>query len=183
MGIGYRDRMHEPPVGWVAFDGLLQPDPTVSGYLARMQEVKGVCHQGDCRRRCDLDLKRLAARGFGALPVSTAQRFLKCQSLTGCGLDFHEDRRTGIPLRALVGRSHVRLRIKCAGCGFFRVALPESIVAKLSVPNPMPDGLYVSEVAARIKGPCGQCKRTAWRVDVMWPSPNSEAFRRQPDSG
>jgi len=169
---------HEPPPGWLALDGLLQADPSVAGYLARGQEVKGVCHQRDCRRRCEVDLGRLAARGFGSLPVSTVQTFLRCHSLAGCGLDFHEDRHSHLPLRALVGRSHVKLRIKCAGCGFFRVASPEAVIGKLSAETPMPDGLLISQIAALIKGPCGTCRKSAWRVDVLWPDQNTESWRR-----
>jgi len=121
----------DTPDGWFALDGLLQPDPSIAGYLARGQEVKGVCHQRDCRRRCDIDLTRLAARGFGSLPVTVAQSMMKCHSLSGCALEFHDDRRASLPVRALFGRSHVRIRIKCAGCGFFRAATAEGLLAKL----------------------------------------------------
>lgn len=176
------DRLDEPPNGWIALDGLLHADPTVAGYLARGQEVKGVCHQGDCRRRCELDLVRLARRGFGALEVTSAQGFLMCRNLTGCGLDFPRDRRAGLPLRALVGRSHVRLRIRCEQCGFSRVSLPETVIARLSATgaarSAAPGALNVSDVAERIKGPCRQCQKTAWRVDVLWPNPRSDRWRR-----
>ena len=168
-----------PPAGWIALDGLLQPDPTVAGYLARMQEIRGVCGQRDCRRKCEVDLERLARRGFGALPVSAAQQMLKCQNLTGCGLDFHEDRRGGLPLRALFGRSHVHIRIKCDGCGFFRVATPEALWRRITKDKDPTYGLLVTEVAAQIKGPCSQCKKTNWRVDVLWPNRDSEGIRRR----
>ncbi len=166
------------PAGWVAQDGLLTPDVSISGYLARGQEVKGVCDQRDCRRRCQIDLPRLAARGFGALPLTTVQGFLRCHSLAGCGLDFHEDPKAGLPLRALLGRSHVKIRIKCAGCGFFRVTRVEGLIAKLSATRPMADSLMTSEVPSQITGPCKTCKKSAWRVDVLWPALNSEGQRR-----
>jgi hypothetical protein len=44
------------------------------------------------------------------------------------------------------------------------------------------DGLLVSEVAALIRRPCRQCKKTSWRVDVLWPDPNSEGARRSQGS-
>ena len=169
--------LHEPPRGWHAFDGLLQPDLTVAGHLARGQEVKGICHLRDCRRRCHVDLERLAQRGFGALPVETAQRFLKCQNLAGCALEFHADPKASLPLRSLTGRSNVKIRIKCAGCGFLRVSAPETLITRLSAETPMPDGLLISEIAGRVRGPCRQCKKTSWRVDVLWISPKSEGFR------
>jgi hypothetical protein len=175
--------MHDPPPGWTAVTGLLEPDPTVAGYLARMQDVKGVCSKRDCRRRCEVDLERLARAGFGALPVATVESLLRCHSLAGCGLAFHSDNRAGLPLRALVGRSHVRLRIKCAGCGFFRVALPEGLIAKLTAAKRMTDGFQVSEIAGSIKGPCRTCKKTAWRVDVIWPDVKSVGYRRQIERG
>jgi hypothetical protein len=171
--------METPPPGWIALDGLLQPDPTVAGYRARMQEVRGVCGQRDCKRRCEVDFARLTARGFGALPMATVLQFLKCNNLTGCGLDFHEDRRGGLPLRGLFGRSHVRIRVKCAACGFFRAATPEAIYKRVTAGKEPMDGLLVTEIAAQIKGPCGQCKKTSWRVDVLWPDLNSEGFRRR----
>ena len=171
----------DTPDGWVALDGLLQADPSIAGYLARGQEAKGVCHQRDCRRRCEVDLPRLTARGFGALPVAVAQALMKCHSLGGCALEFHDDRRASLPLRALFGRAHVRIRIKCASCGFFRAVTPEGVAAKLSAESPMPDGLLISEIAAQIKGACKQCKKSAWRVDVLWPDLNSEAWRRSRD--
>jgi len=170
---------NEPPAGWLAFNGLLEPNPTIAGYLARGQEVRGVCHQRDCRRRCELDLARLAAKGFGSLPVSVAEGLMKCHGLTGCALEFHTDRRASLPVRALFGRAHVKIRIRCNGCGFFRTATPEGLFAKLSAERAASDGLLISEVAAKIKGPCKQCRKSAWRVDVLWPDTNSEGWRRQ----
>ncbi len=165
------------PAGWLACNGLLQPDTSVAGYLARGQEVTGVCGQRDCKRRCTVDLERLARRGFGALPLDQVKRFLRCQNLTGCGLDFREDHRAGLPLKALFGVSHVRIRVKCGGCGFFRVATPEALWRKVVTDKP-DDSPLTSEVAGRVKGPCKQCRKRDWQVDVLWPSANSEWLRR-----
>jgi len=168
-----------PPTGWIARDGLLQPDPTIAGYRARMQEVRGICGQRDCKRRCDVDLQRLTALGFGSLHIDTAKRFLKCDNLTGCGLDFHEDRRAGLPLKALFGRSHVSVRVKCGGCGFFRTATPEAVWRRIMAGKSPDDGLLVGDIAAQIKGPCKQCGKSRWAADVLWPNPGSEGWRRQ----
>ncbi|MBV8684984.1 MAG: hypothetical protein JO111_19085 [Caulobacteraceae bacterium] len=159
----------DPPAGWIVCEGLLQPDPTVAGYRARLQAVRGTCGQRDCRRRCEVDLDRLVARGLGALPVSAVQRLLKCNNLAGCGLEFPEDRRCGLPLRALFGRSHVRIRVKCAGCGFFRAATPEALWRRVAAGEASDEGLLVSDVPGRIKGPCRQCGKKVWRVDILWP--------------
>lgn len=135
------DRSDKPPPGWRVSDGTLRPDITVAGHLARLEEVKGVCHTRDCRRRCEVDLKRLCDRGFGALPITEAQRFLKCLRFDGCALDFHSEGRASLPLSALVGRSHVRIRIRCDACRFHRVTTPEALIAKLTK-----DGVHGSDV-------------------------------------
>lgn len=36
------------------------------------------------------------------------------------------------------------------------------------------DALFVSDIAGRIKGARGRCKKRAWVVNVLWPDPNSE---------
>ncbi|MGH7024164.1 MAG: hypothetical protein ACREEB_11320 [Caulobacteraceae bacterium] len=126
-----------------------------------------------------MDLDRLIARGFGSLSVTAACGFLKCQNLVGCGLEFHSDRNVGLPLTALLGRSHVKVRIKCGSCGFFRVTSPDTVVAKIRADDKTAtDTLLISDIAGRIKGACGQCKKRAWAVDVLWPDPNSEGTRR-----
>jgi len=73
---------------------------------------------------------------------------------------------------------HVRIRIRCSSCGFFRAATPESVIARLSGQRSIPDGLLVTELAAEIKGPCRQCRKSIWRVDVLWPDTGSEGWRR-----
>ena len=168
----------KPPPGWHVSGGLLQPDMTVAGHLARMEEVKGVCHTRDCRRRCEVDLKRLCDRGFGALEIGEAKRFLKCLRFDGCALDFHSSRRASLPLGALVGRSHVRVRVRCESCRFHRVTTPEAMIAKLTKDGVHGSDVLVSAVPSHVKGPCGQCGKTVWRADVLWPDPQSEGWRR-----
>ena len=166
------------PAGWVVLDGLLQPDMSVAGHLARGDEVKGYCDQKDCRRRCSVDLARLTARGFGQLPVARVQQLMRCNTLAGCGLDFRLDQNAGLPLTSLLGRAHVRIRIKCEGCGFFRATSVEALIARLSAGRPTAETLMLSQVRGRITGPCKTCRKSAWRVDVLWPDPSSEGYRR-----
>jgi hypothetical protein len=168
-----------PPTGWIARDGLLQPDPTIAGYRARMQEVHGICGKRDCKRRCEVDVQRLTALGFGALHIDTAKRFLKCENLAGCGLDFHEDRRAGLPIKALFGRSHVSVRVKCGGCDFFRTAAPEVVWRRMMAGKSPNDGLLVCDIAGQIKGPCRKCGKSNWAADVLWPNSDSQGSRRQ----
>jgi hypothetical protein len=52
------------------------------------------------------------------------------------------------------------------------------VFARLSGQRLIPDGLLISEVAAEIRGVCRQCKKSAWRVDVLWPDTNSQGSRR-----
>jgi hypothetical protein len=40
-------------------------------------------------------------------------------------------------------------------------------------------GLLVTEVAGQIKGPRRTCGKSNWRVDVLWPNPDSEGVRRR----
>jgi hypothetical protein len=168
-----------PPRGWLALDGLLTPDPTIAGYRARLQEVRGVCSQGDCRRRCTLDLDRLIRRGFGALAVTQAQQLYRCHNLSGCGLEWSEDRRVGLPVSALFGRAGVRIRFRCSGCGSFRVALPEAVAKRMRGDDPQAAEPLVSDIAGGAKQPCRQCGKRAWRVDVLWPTRDTEASRRR----
>jgi hypothetical protein len=168
----------EVPPGWTAASGLLEPDPSIAGHLARGEEVKGFCDQKDCRRRCHVDLERMVARGFGVLPVAQAKKFMQCGVITGCGLDFHVDRTAGLRLSALLGRAHVRIRIKCQGCGFFRAAKVESIIAKLSTGTVRGGDLLTTDIRSRISGPCKTCRKSSWRVDVLWPNVESAGYRR-----
>lgn len=168
----------ETPPGWTAASGLLEPDPSIAGFLARGEEVKGFCDQRDCRRRCHVDLERMVRRGFGALPVAQAKSFMRCNQLTGCGLDFHADRTAGLPLSTLLGRAHVRIRIKCDGCGFFRAARVETLIKRFTTDRLRGDTVLTSEVRSKITGPCRTCRTSSWRVDILWPNVESLGYRR-----
>jgi hypothetical protein len=136
----------EVPVGYTAVTGLLEPDTTVGRALARGEEIKGFCGQRGCARRCTIDLQRLVAKGFGAMQLSFIRDLWRCHSLTGCGFDLRGERSSGIVLRELVGRSHVKIRVKCAGCGFFRAYLVEQLLAQLGARQAVSHSLRVGEV-------------------------------------
>jgi len=168
-----------PPPGWTAASGLLERDQTVAGCLARLEEVRGSCAMRDCKRRCHVDLERLARTGFGALPIAQAQRFLKCQRLDSCGLVFHVAHKASLPLDALLGRSHVRIKISCGGCGFHRVTTPEALIRKIGGPGAGSGAgaTDVDDIARQVKGPCKHCGKSAWRAQVLWPDPDAWAYR------
>jgi hypothetical protein len=111
MGDGFSDRT--PPRGWRVVSSTLVPDPTVTGYIGRGCEVKGVCHLRDCRRRCELDLPRLVQRGYGSVAVTDLIRLYRCNRVTGCALDFHEEHGAEITLSTLAGRDHVWIKLTC----------------------------------------------------------------------
>jgi hypothetical protein len=164
-----------PPPGWTAASGLLERDQTVAGCLARLEEVRGTCAMRDCRRRCHVDLERLVRTGFAALPIAQAQRFLKCQRLDSCGLAFHVAGRAGLPLDALLGRAHVRVRICCGGCGFYRVTTPEALIRKIGGADA--GAVDVDDIPRQVKGPCKHCGKTVWRAQVLWPDPDAWGYR------
>ncbi len=171
--------LQQTPPGWLAQDGLLQPDRSIAGYLARGQEVSGRCHLRDCRRTCLIDTARLTAQGFGRLPIEAVKRWMRCARMEGCALDFHEETSGGLPIDSLRGRARVAIRFKCTACGFHRTALPDQILAKLrAMGGTASHDATVQKVAGLAKEPCKSCGKTDWRVDVLWPDPNSEGGRR-----
>ena len=170
---------HSLPFGWHALDGLLQPDRSVAGYLARRQEVTGRCHLRDCRRTCRIDSERLTAQGFGRLPIEAIKRWMRCARMEGCALDFHEEGAGGLPITALLGHAHVSIRFQCTRCKFYRTALPDQILAKLKAKGGAAgDDATVEKLASLATEPCKNCGKTAWRVDVLWPDPGGEGQRR-----
>jgi hypothetical protein len=94
---------NETPRGWHAVDGILQPDRTVGGYLARHEAVKGRCHLRDCRRTCEIDIERLASRGFARMPIDALKRLMRCARMEGCALDFQDEASGGLPITTLLG--------------------------------------------------------------------------------
>ncbi len=144
-----------------------------------MQELEGVCIQRDCRRRCHVDLERWAARGFAAVRIDYLKRQLKCARMDGCALDFHaRPAEPLLPLRALIGRPRVQIRIRCQGCKFFRSLTVEALIVRLKEQKTGSEDTNVTEVVGAVRGPCKACGKRAWRVDVLWPDPRSEGVRR-----
>ena len=167
-----------PPKGWTAATGLLVPISTVAGYAMRGDELRGRCHQRDCRRTCELDMPMLVERGFGSLPVETIKRWLRCFRPEGCALDFYEERRIGLRLSWLVDRPHVAIRFACQSCNFQRVTPPARVLAKLRAKGPgAGDDDTVEKLAKLPMAPCKACGKTDWRVDVVWANVNSSGWR------
>jgi hypothetical protein len=162
-----------PPEGWTAIYGLLQPTTTIAGYAARGDEVKGRCHQRDCRRTCHIDMPRLVESGFGRVPIEAVKRLLRCSRIDGCAMDWFEERPIGFRLDWLLGRPHVAIRFMCVGCKFHRTALPDRVVAKLQAKGPSASNdATVEKLAKMPMEACKNCGKNNWRVDVLWPDVN-----------
>jgi hypothetical protein len=86
---------------------------------------------------------------------------MRCNQLTGCGLDFHAEATAGLPLSAFVGRAHVRIRIKCESRGFFRAAKVETLIKRFTTETTRGETVLTSEVRSKI-GPCGALQKVAW---------------------
>ena len=111
-----------PPEGWTALNGLLEPAGHVAAYAARGQIVKGRCQSKSCNRRVDLDPRDLCGGHLGALPMRQVMQTYECKRLDGCSLAFHaEPKDAALPLHSLLGKPHVRLRLRCGThkCSFF----------------------------------------------------------------
>jgi hypothetical protein len=179
----YQTRMlsrdpNAPPEGWLALDGLLVRDATVNGYAARGDEVKGRCHQRDCRRTCQIDMARLVESGFGRLPVEAIKRWLRCSRPEGCALDFQEERPVGLRLKWLLGRAHVTVRFTCQACKFHRDALPDRVFAKIQAKGPgAADDATVEGLGKLPMEPCKNCGKRVWRIEVLWANVNSMGWR------
>ena len=160
-----------PPPGWVVLDGQLTADAKVAGYLARGTQVKGICHQRDCRRRCEIDLGMLVARGLGALAVGDLKPLLKCGRLGGCALEVREEPAAEIRLRQLTGKGHVTVRFMCQGCRKATTAPAEAVIGRLKTEGTGGADTAVSKLAELVRGACKGCGVKRWRVDVMWEDP------------
>lgn len=167
-----------PPEGWTAFNGVLRPDRTVDGYVARLQEVRGHCYFRECKRSCRFELQRMQAAGWGRIDIGLIQKFYRCQRPDGCGLEYSEEPRTGsLPLRALLGRSHVSAKIACESCKFFRRVSIEGLIKKLRAEGVGDEATSFTEVAPLIKGAC-KCGRKSWKVEILWPNTDTLGWRQ-----
>jgi hypothetical protein len=168
----------DPPRGWMALSGYLEPDRTVFGFMARGDEVRGNCHHRDCTRRCSIDFTELAAKGFGRVHVEHVKRMLMCNRLDGCSLAFHDKAGRGLSLRALLGHAHASIRFRCRACKHHHTALPDAVIAKLRAAGREAKSCDTVEgLAAVTKSPCPNCKKVDWQIDVLWPNVNSVGYR------
>lgn len=167
-------RPRAPPAGWlVSHGGELIEDPTVGGYMARGREVKGICHQRDCRRRCELDLARYAQRGFGSARVNDLKPLYRCHRIGGCALDFHEVEGLELTLAMLSGRDYVGVRIACGTCRKASVARPEAVIQRLQAEGTGGADTRVGRLGGLIRGACTKCKARAWSATVLWNDPDA----------
>lgn len=174
---------YNPPPGWTIASGVLTPDRTVRGYLAREQDVKGRCYQRDCRRTCHVDHARLHEQGLGALKIQQVKQLLRCARLDTCALEFHEDLNAeSLKLRNLTGRAAVSLRILCQGCGASRTVSPKAMVARLKSEGKGDETTETRDLAGLLSAPCKACGKVTWAVDVLWPNPATIGGRRQIDA-
>jgi len=172
------DPSHPPP-GWVIAHGVLEPDATVAGYAARGQDVRGVCRTRDCRRSCHIDYEAMIRQGLGGLSMSLVKRLLRCQRLDTCGLDVIEDPRArGLTLKALASRPQVSLRFRCEACGLVQAVTPADSTRRLTAVERDGPGTFSSELAALADKPCKTCGKMRWRVDIVWPDPQSYGYRQ-----
>lgn len=168
----------DPPRGWTALSGYLEPDQTVFGFMARADEVRGNCHHRDCKRHISIDFTELAAKGFGRVHVNAVERLLRCNCLDGCSLDFHVKKGPGLSLSSLLGHAHVSIRFRCRACKLHRTALPDAVIAKLRAGGPETKACNTVEgLAAVTKSPCPNCKKVDWQIDVLRPNVNTVGYR------
>ena len=171
---------YSPPPGWTIANGILTPDRSVRGYLARDQDVKGRCAQRDCRRTCHVDHARLHEQGLGALKIDQVKRLLRCARLDTCALEFHEDLTAeSLKLGDLTRRPAVSLRILCRGCGASRAVSPRAMIAKLTSTGKGDGATETRDIARLLTAPCKACGKVTWAVDVLWPDPKTIGGKRQ----
>lgn len=171
---------YSPPPGWTIAGGVLTPDRTVRGYLAREQDVKGRCAQRDCRRTCHVDHARLHEQGLGALKIQQVKHLLRCARLDTCALEFYEDLNAeSLKLRNLTGRAAVSLRILCKGCGASRTVSPKAMVARLKGAGKGDETTETRDIPALLSASCKACGKVTWAVDVLWPDPKTMGGKRQ----
>lgn len=162
---------YDPPLGWRSFCGLLEADTSIAGHAARHESVRGHCRNNDCKRTVTVDLEGLLRSGLGRMDVKLAQRFLMCQSLSGCNLSFHVEKGIGLRLDQLVGKPLVQVRFQCRGCKFFRVTLPDKVIdaAREKAKTTKEHIVTLDQLRAAPMEPCQKCGKTNWQVDVLWP--------------
>jgi len=168
--------------GWTSVGGMLEPDERVAGYAARRQVVKGICRAKGCFRRVALEPATLCGLGLGLIAMRQVERLWKCQRFDGCGLDFHSEP-AGRPLRLehLVGRPHVRLRVRCrmGACRFFRVFRTEEMIAGLRKRRQGDERTEVAALGAMMTSACPTCGKVSWAAEVLWQRTDSVAWKQQ----
>lgn len=159
-----------PPPGWRLFNRQLVPDPTIGGFVARRQEVRGACYRRDCRRRWEADFDGLIRHGYAGFPMPELQGLLRCRSPGGCALQFHESPQgAGLPLRVLAGFEGVVVRVRCGACQWQTEVPPARMAARLKRQGLGGEATPHTEIAAKLGRAC-KCGKTQWSCEVLWPA-------------
>lgn len=169
------------PEGWTAIYGVLEPIGHVAAYAARGQVMKGRCQSKSCNRRVELDSKELCGQHMGTLQMQQVIRTFQCNRLDGCTLTFHtEPRDPPLPLDALRGKAHVRLRLRCGThkCSFFRVWLIEEMIEGLKKAGKGGGGTHVHELRKLMTSPCKLCGKVDWNADVLWADTSTVGWKQ-----
>lgn len=168
--------------GWKTFDGVLTPRPEVAAYAARGQTVKGVCREKGCFRKVEISPRQLCGQGMGLIQMKKVQSLYRCSRLDGCGLQFHDEPlHPRLTLGMLMGKSHVRVRVRCAAgaCKFLRVWTAEEIVASLAKKGKDGTGADIHTLGQLMTTPCKVCKKVNWNADVLWSDTTAMGWRQQ----
>jgi hypothetical protein len=160
-----------PPKGWTLSNGVVSPGDRVADFAARDQRVDGVCRARGCWRRVQLDPKVLSGAGLALLAMAAVERTWRCQRLEGCSLDFRAAP-AELPLRLshFVGRSNVRLRLRCRqpGCAVVRLWRVEAMIAGLEKRRQGGPSTRVADLGGMMTTPCPACKKANWLAEVLW---------------
>jgi len=172
-----------PPAGWRLFNAQLVPDPTIGGFLARGQVVRGTCQRRDCNRRYWIDFEGLIRHGYSGFPMKELESLLVCRMPGGCSLVFHEDREgSGLPLSLLATYPGVQVRVRCGACRWEKEVSPSRMAASLKAAGGGGGETLHTEIADKLQRPC-KCGKTQWFCEVTWPALEAGWNSRSQDAG
>ena len=158
-----------PPPGWRLFNRELVPDPTIGGFLARRQEIRGACYRRDCRRRWEADFDGLVRHGYAGFPMSELQGLLRCRTPGGCSLQFHESPEgAALTLGAVSEFTCVVVVVRFETCQWRTEVQPARMAARLERQGLGGDATTHTEIAGKLSRPC-KCGKTRWACEVLWP--------------
>lgn len=159
----------DTPPGWSALDNTLVPTKTLAGYMARGEELEGGCRAHGCYRKGWIDPHRRVEAMLANASLNTLEKMFQCNRPDGCYFHFFGPRADqSVKLLDLRAKSHVRIRMRCDACKWFRLRKVEWMLEVLEVLKPGGSNCRVGEIGARIRGACPACKETKWAASVVW---------------